>query len=335
MNRVTIKEVAKAAGVSISTVSNALNDSQLVHEETKAKILEIADKMNYIPNMNGKMLKAKHSKMLGFFSSSVSGAYFNVLVEAMVRECDRRGYALNVIVTRDTRVIMSNILGGNFDGVFIFEGIRIGDDEIALMTKNKVKTVFLDRVYQNKNMSSIVFDSYKAGYEVTRHLINLGHKCIYYIEGAADVHDSAERKKGYQKALMEMGLEAKDEYVICGMFEEKFTYNTVTSLLMSGTKDRPDAFIAGNDHSAIGCIKALQDNGLRVPEDVSVVGFDDIELAEYIQPSLTTVRNPIARQGIASVEMLLDMITENKEGSVEYLEGILIPRNSSGIIQNR
>lgn len=329
--KITIKDVAKEAGVSISTVSNALNGSDLVNEDTRSRILAIAERVNYIPNLNGRYLKSGRTKTLGFVTSSVRGQYFSMLADAMYRECDRLGYALNILVTRDKSVIMSNILGKSFDGVFIFEGERIGNPELEMIEKNNIKTVLLDRNYVSRHIGCVIFDSYKVGYEAARYLINLGHKKIYFIEAAGDVFDSMERKRGYIDAMRDYDVEFREEYVVFGMFEELFTYNAIISLLRLGERELPDAFIGGNDLSAIGCMKALQSLGYHVPDDVSVIGFDDIEIGEYLRPSLTTIKNPIDTQGTTAVRLMTKMLNENSEGKVEVLNGKLMQRNSSGI----
>ena len=329
--KITIKDVAKEAGVSISTVSNALNGSDLVNEETRSKILAIAEQMNYVPNLNGRFLKAGKTKTFAFITSSIRGQYFYVLADAMCRECDRLGYTLNIIATRDKNVIMNNILGKSFDGIFVFEGERIEEPELDMLEKHNIKTVLLDRKYSSNNIGSVTFDSYKAGYEATKYLINLGHKRIYFIENDTDVYDSCERKRGYFDAMKEYHIDFNDNYVIYGMFEELITYNAVISLLRTKERILPDAFIAGNDLSAIGCMKAVQSMGYNIPEDVSVIGFDDIEIAAYFKPSLTTVRNPIDKQGTCAVKQMLMMLNENQSGKIEVLSGELIPRNSSGV----
>ena len=329
--KITIKEVAKEAGVAISTVSNALNGTDLVNEETRAKILAVAERLNYVPNLNGRFLKAGKTKMFGFITSSVRGQYFYVLVDAMCRECERLGYGMNIIVTRNKGIVMNHIMGNAFDGIFIFEGERIGAPELELLEKNNIKTVLLDRNYAGRNIGSVTFNSYKAGYEITRYLINLGHKRIFFIEGAADVYDSNERKRGYMDALNEYHIEFQDSYVLNGLFEELFTYNAVTALMRLQERILPDAFVAGNDLSAIGCMKALQDMGYNIPDDVSVVGFDDIEIAEYFTPSLTTIRNPIDKQGTSAVRLMNKMLCEKQTGKAEILDCELILRNSSGI----
>lgn len=329
MKKATIKDVAREAGVSISTVSNALNDSPLVSEDTRNKIIEVAERIKYVPNMNGKLLKARKSMTIGFFSSSVSGHYFYLLVDSLFKECRKRGYGLNVIISRDKKLLLSNILSKNFDGIIIFDSERVGDHEIDLITQHQIKTVFLDREIKSKDISSVVFDSYKSGYDITKYLINMGHKRIYFIEGEEYTYDNIERKKGYLRVTKEFGIEVTKDYFFKGMFEESYTYNEIISKFRLGNLPVPDAVIAGNDDSAIGCIKAFNRLGYRVPEDISVVGFDDIEVAKYFIPSLTTVRNPIARQGIMAVEILMDMMNTDSSGVSEQLAGELIYRDSA------
>ena len=327
MKKITIKEVAKEAGVSISTVSNALNGSSLVTPATREKIIEVADRLQYVPNINGRLLKAGKSRMIGFLSSSVSGFYFSTLIDSIYQACDRYGYGLNIVAIRDKKVIMNHSLGGNLDGVIIFQGEVVGAEELALLKKNQVKTVFLDRKIKDRWISSVLFDSYRAGYELTCHAVRRGHRNLLFIEGGDLVYDSVERKRGFIKAMEEHGLPVEDGCFLKGMFQEQFTYRMITAKLAEGMP-LPDAFIAGNDISAIGCINALRDQGCQVPQDVSVAGFDDIEIARYVQPAITTVRNPIARQGTEAVEMLMQMIDEGAHGRVEQLKGEVVVRDS-------
>lgn len=335
MARVTIKDVAREAGVSISTVSNALNDVDVLNPETKSHVLEVAKRLNYVPNLNGKLLKSGTTKMIGFFTTSVSGPYFYKLVESMASTCDRLGYGLNVFVTKDKQVIMSNILGNRVDGAIIYEELRINDLDIAAMEKGKIKAVFLDRLIEGDTTGSVIFDSFVAGYEATKYLIGLGHKRIAYISGVATMFDSEQRKAGYLAALREYHLDTPEEYILQGYFEEEATYNAVRSFLRMNADKLPDAFLAGNDLSAIGCLQALKALGYEVPRDVSVIGFDDIDIAQYYSPPLTTVRNQIARQGMLAIEQLVRMIRKKEKGTMVKLEGELIVRGSSHVKLDR
>ena len=331
MAKVTIKDVAKEAGVSISTVSNALNNVDVLNPQTKKHVLEVAERMNYIPDLRGKNLKAKNTKMIGFFTTSVGGSYFHNLVESMSNECDRHGYGLNIFFSKDKNVILNNILGGSVDAAIIFSYEYIKEKEIELINNQNIKTVFFDREVHNKNMGSILFDSYNSGYEATSYLLNLGHKKIVYISGRGSTYDSEERKKGCLTALKEYGVEPKSEYIIRGFYEKEAGYNAVRSFINQHPREIPDAFLAGNDLSAIGAIEALEAEGLRVPKDISVMGFDDIEIAQYYNPKLTTVRNQISRQGILAVQHAIELINNESEGKVYKLPGKIIGRDSTSI----
>lgn len=328
MAKVTIRDVAKEAGVSIATVSNALNDVDVLNPDTKKRVMEAVDKLRYVPNLNGRYLKAGSSKMIGFFTNNISGPYFGGLLDAMGRQCDRLGYGMNVFITRNPQVIMGNIMGKRIDGVIIFEDTMIKDQQITQMEEEKIKAVFLDREIQKKQMSSVLFNSYQMGYEAAKYLINLGHRKISFIESVDDVFDSCERKRGYMDALKEHGIQVDKELILQGAFEEEYTYNTMKMFVRYHADKMPEAFLAGNDLSAIGCIKLLIAEGYRIPEDVSVMGFDDIDIAQYFSPPLTTVKNPIARQGMEAVDTLIKLIEGKQEGSISRLIGNLVVRNS-------
>jgi LacI family purine nucleotide synthesis repressor len=170
-----------------------------------------------------------------------------------------------------------------------------------------------------------------AGYEATKYLIGLGHKKIAYISGVDTMFDSNQRRDGYLAALREYQLPLDDDYILQGYFEEEGTYSAVKSFLHLHPAKLPDAFLAGNDVSAIGCIHALKSHGFEVPQDVSVVGFDDIDIAQYFSPPLSTVRNQIARQGILAINHLVRMIKKKEHGVSQKLAGELIIRGSSHV----
>lgn len=328
MRRVTIKDVAREAGVSISTVSNAINNVDVLHPDTKAHILEVAKRINYVPNFNGKMLKAKKSNAIGFITNSVSGPYYSVLIDVMARKCEEYGYDLNIYITKDVTAIRTHIMGDKVDGAIVYEDIEVTELDIEKLANSHAKIVFLDRDYSTDRIASVTFDSFKGGYDATRYLLNLGMRKIAYMGSVDTIYDSRERLRGYEAALEEAGITVNEDYILHGYFSEEGGFNATKMLISKYAGQMPDAIFAGNDLSAIGCMKALVSEGYNVPDDISVIGFDDIEVAEYFQPSLTTVRNPIAKQAVHAIETLINLIDEKEKGSSIKLEGELVIRNS-------
>ncbi|HBY89983.1 MAG: LacI family DNA-binding transcriptional regulator [Ruoffia tabacinasalis] len=328
--RITIRDVAKEASVSISTVSKALNGVDVVKPETKKKILEAANKLHYVPNLMGKQLKSGMTKMLGFYTNSISGPYFSPLVEAIAQEADKLGYGINVFITSNKDVVMRSIMGNVVDGIIGFEDY-INEDEVGLIKQKGIKAVFIDRKIRAETIGSVVFDSQNKGEIATDYLINKGHTKIAYITGFTGVYDSDERFEGYKKSLKKAGITFRADYILEGKFEEQAAYESI-KYFMETEVDYPTAFLAGNDLSAIGAIKSLYDLGYTVPDNFSVVGFDGIELLEYFEPKLTTINNPIELQGQCAVRHLVDMIETDAPGKSLELEGELIEGKSVKMI---
>ncbi|MGG5335784.1 LacI family DNA-binding transcriptional regulator [Enterococcus sp. AZ154] len=326
-NRITIREVAKEANVSIATVSKALNGVDVVRPATKERVMAAAQRLHYVPNLMGKQLKNTKTKMLGFYTTSIKGPYFSVLVEAIAREAEKHGYAVNVFLSADKRVVLNSILGGVVDGIIGFEDFLTKQD-LAAMEREQIKAVFIDRNIQEKNFGSVVFDSFEKGKAATEYLLSLGHKKIAFISGITGVYDSDERLRGYLEALNEAGVSKRSDYQLQGFFEEERTRVRVQQFLLE-QKDLPTAFLAGNDLSAIGTVKAIHETKWRVPDDFSVIGFDGIDLLDYFMPRLTTVKNPIQLQGVTAVNHLIKMIEENACGVSYVLPGELSIKQST------
>ena len=333
MAKVTIRDVAKAAGVSTATVSNALNDADVINAETKERVLRMAKELNYVPNMSGRMLKAGKSKMIGFISSSLTGPYFSKLIEVMQEECEEHGYGLMLIYSQKSQIIRNYIFGGGLDGVFVYEGEnRFDAQEVAYMEERGIKGILLDREFKGTTVGSITFDSFYSTYDMTKYLIETGHESIVFLKGPDDVQDSRDREQGYLAAMKEAGLPAGEHTVLKGQFIEEASYQQVMNWSEAG-KEMPDAFVAGNDSSAMGCVRALKTLNFCVPEQVSVTGVDDIDLAKYFDPAITTIRMPIEQQARQGVQMLLQLIEGKQPEQMQLkLRGELILRKS---VKNR
>lgn len=331
MAKVTIKDIAREAGVSISTVSNALNGVNVLKPETREHILEVADRLNYIPNLNGKNLKSKSTKVIGLFVTSLKGPYFATLADSMVWECMKHGYELNIFVTWEGKSAITSILGKSVDGCVVLSG-NVDEKGIEQIHKMDVPTVFLDREEKNKRISSVIFDSYKDGETVAEFLIKRNVKNIAFIEGISHNYDGIERARGFKDRLAKEGIELNPEYVLKGEFEKETAYASVKAFLEKGLP-LPEAFFAANDLSAFGCMDALREAGYKVPRDTMVIGVDDIEFCEWHRPTLTTIKTGYEKQAIVAIRKLVKMINGEETGDITKLHGRLIERKSTAVVE--
>lgn len=326
MNKVTIKDVAREAGVSISTVSNALNGVDVLNPKTKEKILEVVKRLNYIPNLNGRNLKATQTKAIGLFISSIKGSFYGVLADSMYWECQKHGYELYIYITNKNTTILNSILGRRVDAAAIlYEGVT--EETVERLRDSEIPVVFLDREVKGKCMSSITFDSFYEGEQAGKYLLSLGNKSFGHIYGVPGNYDSRQRYDGFVKALGEQEISLEEENIISGMFEKDAAYQEMKKFLEEGRK-LPDAFFASNDLSALGGIEALREKGIRVPEDVNVIGCDDIETCELVSPKLTTIRTSFEKMGIIVANHLMEMLAGEKEGKIEKITGKIIERET-------
>lgn len=329
MSKVTIKDVAREAGVSISTVSNALNDVDVLKPETKKHILEVAERLHYIPNLNGRNLKCKETKVIGLFVTSLKGPYFVQLADSIFRECAKCGYELNVFVTWDNASAMNNILGKRVDGCII-SGAATSEQDMKRMRDYEIPAVFLDREIAAEKLASVVFDSRQDGEMAAEYLLSKGAKRIAFVKGYPGNYDAECRFEGFQKGLQKAGMELEQEYIWEGCFEKEAAHESVQAFL-NKKLPVPDAIFAANDLSAIGAIEALTEAGCSIPEDVLVLGVDDIEQGQWCKPTLSTIKTGFEEQGAIAVRKLLKLIGEEEQGEVIRLQGKLIERESSAV----
>ena len=327
MGKVTIKDVAREAGVSISTVSNALNDVDVLRPDTKSHILEVAERLHDVPNLNGRNLKAGATKVIGLFVPFMGGPYMGALADTMVNKCRADGYELHVFVTTQRRTIMTNLLGGRVDGAVILNS-PLSVRQKKQLQENEIPVVYLNEEIYGKYQTGVFFDSYQAGRMAAEYLLEQGITEPGLVTGP-DTYDSNERKKGFLDVLKEEGINLKEEFIWQGNFSRDETYAAITAFLEK-KGSLPQAIFAANDQSAIGCMEALSQAGIAVPETVKVMGCDDIELGRYLKPSLTTIRTNFEEQGTVAVDCLLSMLRGEVFGRLEKLSCNLVERESAG-----
>lgn len=299
---VTIKDVAKHAGVALSTASYALSGSDKVSPKTREVVLQAAKELNYQKNGFAMDLKRKSTKTILLILSDLSGPYYSELIRGTQEVTLSNGFDL----------IACSSVGGADSTAYKFLQERRVDGAIVLdpnisehllreSAREGCPIVVMDRYVEGDFIMNVAADNVQGGYEATRYLIGQGHRDIAWIGGPSNSLGSQHRKEGYLKALQEEGI-VNTKWMLVGNFTEEGGYHSTKVLLMQ--EERPTAIFYGNDEMAIGGYKALREFGLSVPEDVSIVGFDDIQVAEYLSPPLTTVRQPKYEMGTMAAHLV-------------------------------
>ncbi len=325
MRRITIKDVAREAGVSISTVSNALNNVGVISEKTRRHVIEVAERLNYIPNRSGQALRMQDKRAIGLFVNELAGAYYGVLADSLQQECEKRGYELYIFITRNDETVLQKILGNEVSAAVIF--CNTSPQLVERLDEMGFPAILLNTERCSDRISSVAFDSYHAGELAARYLTGLGHKRMMLVAGLEHNYDSIHRERGFCATLSQQGIPLHPDYRIEGSFARHTAYSAMKAFLRSG-KPLPDAIFATNDVSAYGCLEALRDEHIHVPDDVSLIGCDDIELSEICTPSLTTIRTNFGLQGGIALQYLLDIMGGESCGSVHTIPCQLVVRNS-------
>ncbi|OLS40958.1 LacI family DNA-binding transcriptional regulator [Bacillus sp. MRMR6] len=329
---VTIKDIAKIANVSHTTVSRALNDSPLIKPGTKKKILEIAAQLKYTPNYNAKSLVMQKSHTIGLFLTSItngtSSSFFVETVKGVNSIIDQH-YNLYVRGIEDLEDY-TTIHNNRFEGIILMSQSDVDDDFIDYLKEKEIPCVVLGRDISDSSLTNIVSNDRDGATQMVNHLIQKGHRSIAIVEGIKGFKSTMERREGYLKALIDHQLPIKKEYIVQGNYDMESGYKAFEKLI--ALEEPPTAIFCSNDDMAIGALNAAFANGLIVPNDISIVGFDDIEFARYTNPSLTTVKRPIEKISSLGAQKLLKLLEkeENTEmpGEKIYVETELVIRRS-------
>lgn len=341
--KATVYDVAKEAGTSTATVSRVLSNSGYpVKEELRHRIVQVAKKLNYSPNMIGRMLKKSVSSDIGVIIPTISNPYYTQLVLGVELEARQRGYGILLCNSfRDERTekkYIESLYQKQIRGIII-SSIDENHTFLKKMIECGIKIVGVDQDVDDLNCSRVGFDYIKGGMLATEHLINMGHRDIAFISSPLTRKSRKETVEGYRLAMLRNNIRVNETYIITADTEEELqtgTYEFENGKLMVqkflDLDKKPSAIFAVNDMTAFGVIQALLNNNVKVPEDVSVVGFDNIEFSSMINPRLTTVNQPSFDTGRLACKLLLDSINgkEEKEESVVsmMLQPTLIIRDS-------
>ncbi len=302
---VGIKEIAKQAGVSLSTVSNVLNGKKNVGEETKQKILQLCKEMDYQPNFIGKSLKTGKSHIIMFNFSDFDRQFYLKIIQGISDYAYSNNYDLIICTNKSCEKFMSKSFTS---GCIMLDG-RCEDRLLIKKASEHYPIVVLDRILDVPHIKSIVVDNYTAERKLMEGLIKRGYKRFAFLNGLKG-EDSIERFKAFKDVIEAYRLMFKRENYYVGDYREKSGYQAAKLLML--TDDLPDVLVCANDNMAIGAMKAFREGGVRVPEDIGVCGFDDTEMAKLM--GLTTVAIPNYERGYLAAQYLIESI----EGRNDY-----------------
>ena len=329
---VTIRDVASASGFSVATVSRVLNGSGPVAAETKRRVREVAASLRFYPNVAARSLSTSRTHTLGVLLPDLHGEFFSEVIRGVDQAAQEHGYHVLVSSSHNAPAEISAALAtmrGRVDGVAIMSPV-IDARTLAAELPPSLPLVLLNCAGGQEDVDSLGIDNYGGAYAMTRHLLWLGRRRIAFIRGPRGNADAEARLRGYRDALREAGIAPHGEWVFDGDFGEGAGLAAVGRLL--ATDPRPDALFASNDVMAIAAISALREAGVKVPEEIAVTGFDDIPIARYVYPPLTTVRVDIAGLGARAVRTLVHAVGHKNEHARvrETLGTELVVRASCG-----
>ncbi|MEW5323348.1 LacI family DNA-binding transcriptional regulator [Geobacillus thermoleovorans] len=331
----TIKDIAKAAGVSITTVSRALNGYSDVNEKTRQKIIDIAKRLNYSPNTLARGLVMNKSKTIGLLVSGLTresakdNFTFEVLagVNEYVSEVDYDMVLFSTTSTKQREKTYTQLCRERRVDGAILQGIRTDDPYLHEVVESEIPCVLIDIPIESKTVGYVTTDNVLGAKKAVRHLIELGHKRIAMINGYEYAFVSEQRVKGFKEALIEADLPVREYWIANGAFREEIAAREALRLLQQYPEIT--AFFCASDLMALGVIKAVKQLGKRVPDDVAVIGYDDIILASYSSPALSTIAQDKFAMGYEAAKLLIDMLEGNAQSHVKILETELKIRGST------
>lgn len=307
---ITIKDIAKLAGVSHTTVSRALNDSPLIKKETKKRIKKIAKEQQYVPDRNARALVSAKSNNIGlFFSSIIEGTspeFFQEVVRSISKDFNHQ-YNL-VINAMDSCRNYNEINRKDYDGILLVSQTQKDDGFIAAMLDKEIPIVVINRNVHDLDVMNILGDDEAGVYEGISYLINEGHKEIGFITGREGFESSKQRIHGFMRALKDNEIEPLEHYIVTGDYSIDSGYKNMMGILKLGAY--PSAMFCSNDDMAFGAVKAINEVGLRIPQDIAIMGFDDSLFAEYMTPPLTTIKRPIGDISNEGIKLLFQLIED-------------------------
>lgn len=331
--KITIKDIAKMAGVSTATVSKVVNQKDKnISEATRQKVLKLIEEYNYVPNRVASSMVTKKTNSIGLVIPDIANPFFPEIARGVEDLANKHGYHVILCNTDNDlkkEVAYIEMLQEKMvDGIILTAAsIRTGDT--LDLSKIHVPVITVDReIEESKIKGKIVVDNKSGAYDAVTYMLNKGYRKILHLAGPFTSGPSMERYQGYKEAHEVFGLELDKNLLLEGFYTAEWGYEGVQEVLNRGVVF--DSVFCANDLIALGVIKALREKGVKIPEDIGIVGFDDIYMTTLIEPQLTTVHQPNYQMGYKAAQMLVDIIEENiVEQKEEILKTKLIIRESS------
>jgi LacI family transcriptional regulator len=338
MNRLTIEEIADLADVSRSTVSRVLNNHPSVRPSVRARVQQVIQDNRYTPRAAARSLASRRTNVVGLLiprsaATIFSDPFFPHVIQGITETCSNRGYFLllsMVTVEREQDFYERVLRGRHVDGLIMMSS-DIDDPILPLLIRDDSPLVLVGRHPYLADVSSADVDNRDGAVQAVRHLIELGHRRIATITGPLYMVAAMDRRDGYKQALAEAAIPIRPDLIVESDFTQAGAYGAMHQVLQLA--ERPTAVFTGSDVMAAGALRALHEVGLRVPEDMALVSFDDLPLASILTPPLTTVHQPLNELGAAAADLLLDRLEQpddHHQPSHKRLATHLVVRQSSG-----
>lgn len=319
-------------GISKSTVSRALSEHSDVNAETRQRVQEVAQKLNYSPNTLALNLKQQRTNIIGVIIPDTVNRFFAKAISGIQRVANLAGYNVMVCQSDESYVTERNnlqsLIAAHVDGVIISVSAETDrTDHFEILLQKNIPVVFFDRISESLNTSQVITDNFEIAFEGTEHLISQGCKRIAIIAGPQNLYVSRNRLNGYLEALKKNNLPVKESYIIHSNFHtgkvEEYT------LQLINLPQRPDAVFAINDYAAIEMMHVFKKNGLRIPEDIAVLGFNNETVCKFVEPSLSSIELSSYDLGTEAAELLLKQMKGNREPEKKLVKSRLVIREST------
>jgi LacI family transcriptional regulator len=329
----TLTDIADAIGVSVSTVSRVLNDKAAeyrISTETEELVLRMASKLNYRPNHLARGLRLKHTNTLGLLAPDISNPFFAHVIKRIQKVAHDQGYSLIVCNTDETldleREQVHLLYRKRVDGIIAMP-VGLDSTHFEELVEKDVPIVMLDRCFDDMAVNTVVVDNYRGAYDAVAHLVDMGHGRIAFVQGLPGTYTNTERLRGYRDALHDHGVEVDESLIVGGDFRQENGF--IETKLLMNRADRPTAIFATSDLITLGALQTIADEGLSIPEDVSLLTFDDFDFAPFLRCPLTAVRQPKEMMGEMAVKLLIEDLRSGTQSAKRIvLKPKLIRRDS-------